>query len=43
MSDATAYVDAENSGALAMYYALGFKLDHTDLCYSKPLKPNAVL
>ncbi|HEX6511363.1 MAG TPA: mycothiol synthase [Chloroflexota bacterium] len=39
MADATAYVDAANSGALAMYYSLGFQLDHTDLCYSKNLKP----
>jgi len=38
MTQATAYVDALNSGALAMYYALGFTLDHTDLCYSKALK-----
>jgi mycothiol synthase len=37
MTHASAYVDAENSGALAMYYALGFELDHSDLCYSKPL------
>ncbi|HVA23063.1 MAG TPA: mycothiol synthase [Chloroflexota bacterium] len=38
MKDASAYVDASNSGALAMYYSLGFGLDHSDLCYSKPLK-----
>jgi mycothiol synthase len=38
MEQATAYVDAENSNALAMYYSLGFSLDHTDLCYSKALR-----
>jgi mycothiol synthase len=38
MDQASAYVDALNSGALAMYYSLGFTLDHSDLCYSKPLK-----
>ncbi|HLG74201.1 MAG TPA: mycothiol synthase [Chloroflexota bacterium] len=38
MTDASAYVDAGNSGALAMYYSLGFQIDHSDLCYSKPLK-----
>jgi mycothiol synthase len=38
MTSASAYVDALNSGAVAMYYALGFQLDHADLCYSKPLK-----
>lgn len=38
MNTASAYVDAENSGALAMYYSLGFQLDHADLCYSKYLK-----
>jgi mycothiol synthase len=43
MRDASAYVDASNSGALAMYYALGFGLDHSDLCYSKPLKTGSAL
>jgi mycothiol synthase len=38
MTRASAYVDAENSRALAMYYSLGFGLDHSDLCYSKVLK-----
>jgi mycothiol synthase len=38
MTHAAAYVDAENANALAMYYSLGFELDHSDLCYSKPLK-----
>lgn len=41
MTDASAYVDASNSSALALYYSLGFQLDHTDLCYSKPLKTEA--
>jgi mycothiol synthase len=43
MKDASAYVDASNSGALAMYYSLGFGLDHSDLCYSKPLKTQSAL
>lgn len=38
MREATAYVDEENRGALAMYYALGFQVDHADLCYSKSLR-----
>jgi len=38
MTQASAYVDALNSGALAMYYSMGFALDHSDLCYSKLLK-----
>lgn len=38
MVTASAYVDASNSGALAMYYSLGFGLDHSDLAYSKSLK-----
>jgi mycothiol synthase len=38
MREATAYVDQENRGALAMYESLGFRADRTDLCYSKPLK-----
>lgn len=38
MRTGSAYVDALNSVALALYYSLGFGLDHTDLCYSKQLK-----
>jgi mycothiol synthase len=37
MQTASAYVDASNSGALTMYQALGFAVDHSDVCWSKSL------
>ena len=37
MEFASAYVDASNTGALAMYQALGFAIDHSDVCWSKSL------
>ncbi len=38
MIEASAFVDAENKGALSLYQSLGFTVRHTDLLYSKLLK-----